>query len=816
MTNPSVFLLPLLIAITAALIGYWLFPRAASFVANWVATHPAARTAQNWLASPQVLDRIAAIFIFVAMVGFPLIALHTYQDFGSFRDNVDFDISLWNVLHGEPVEAMLNFSRRFNPILLALIPLYALWSDPRILLILQSIGIAGAAFPLYWFSRKTIGRPLGLLIALTYLVYPSIYYLNRPAIFYEIKLAIPVLAFAIYFLLKKKYMPFLACLVVALFIKQEISLIAIGFGFLLFFAQRQRKLGIGIAAIGAGLVLFVTLFLYPSLNQGQGYPQFAERYSYLGNTLDQVILTLVREPGIIFQYIATPPKIDFVAALLVPLALLPFVGIEIVAISFPAWAYTLMSELPQQIDPTQYYQSPLLPFLFFGAAIGLRRILGHSSKTSPANPTNFARRQFALALLLIASSQLYLPAIWLRIFDPSQLFLSAHSQLGHQLINQIPREGIIAAQEEFFIPLFVERRRTVYDFAPRADYRQSVDYLFGDSTRKWYGYQQSTWEQWRVSGFFETLIDQDGYFLLHRRPIVNPTRQIDDGWALVGYADSPNPFMQRPGLQFQDSFAVLGYAAVPSQSIRGGDLLHVMLESRALKNISDSLIFLLQVEDEQGHLWTEDGREPMIPTARWQSGDLIRDHYALTLSRIMPPGDYRITLGIWNPKANTSLEASDSTGRSRGIRPVLGKIHVEKDTRSFTADMLAIEQPLRADLGELRYLGSTNVPAEIEAGGKFSVGVYWRARLKPKNNYDVAIQLRDSTGRIAIEQTQEPAAGAYPTLLWQPGEILLDWHDLALPTDLRPDQYTLTVVVRDRTNRAILGQVDIGQIQIKK
>jgi hypothetical protein len=274
--------------------------------------------------------------------------------------------------------------------------------------------------------------------------------------------------------------------------------------------------------------------------------------------------------------------------------------------------------------------------------------------------------------------------------------------------------------------------------------------------------------------------------------------------------------MQSSGLQFQNSISVLQYAAVPSQRIRGGDELHIMLESRALKNISDSLVFLLQIEDEQGHLWAEVGGESIIPTVHWQSGDLIRDHYVLTLSRIMPPGDYRINLGIWNPKASTSLEATDSTERSRGIRPVLGKIHVEKDTRSYTADMIAIEQPLRVDLGEVRYLGSTSIPAEIKAGGKFSVGVYWRARVKPKNNYDVAIQLRDDLGHVAIEQTQKPAAGAYPMILWQTGEILLDWHDLQIPPNASPGDYTLTVILRDSVSHTQIGTVDIGQTLIKK
>jgi hypothetical protein len=130
--------------------------------------------------------------------------------------------------------------------------------------------------------------------------------------------------------------------------------------------------------------------------------------------------------------------------------------------------------------------------------------------------------------------------------------------------------------------------------------------------------------------------------------------------------------------------------------------------------------------------------------------------------------------------------------------------------------MIPIEQPLRVDMGEIRFLGSTDLPGSVMPGERLSVGLYWRARAQPKADYQIALQLRDKTGRISVDQTQQPAAGAYPTLRWQAGEILLDWHDLELPADMAAGTYDITVVLQETSTRAQIGQANIGKLQVKK
>jgi len=769
----------------------------------------------------KIIDRIFIVVVLSALVGLSARSVHSFDSFGSYHDFVGFDGVLQSMLRG----AEITIAYRFNPILYSLVPLYALWDDPRILLVLVSAGLAAAAFPLYWFAREQIGKPLALCLAVAYLVSPALETVNQ-AVFYEIKLAVPLFSFALFFLLRRHYVPFLICLGLAMTLKQEIALSAVGFAAFIFLVQRNFRLGVTLFGIGTGAALIVILFLYPSL-QGGVYPVFRERYAYLGNSLSEMLTTLLFRPQIALEHLLIPRKIDFIFSLLRPLAFLPIIGLEVFAISLPVWAYTLLSDLPQQTDPAFYYIAPLIPFLYFSAAVGIRRLLGW------VRSTERARAQFALGALLIGAAQLYVPANWLRVFDPSSFVLDDRTRLGHEILQKIPAGASVTAQPEFFMNLYVARKIQVHEFSPNGDYRFS-DYLIGDTMRAWYKFQQDAWESWRASGFFDSVVEADGYFLLRRRPLPALPTTLDNGWklyrtsaqsdrsmvdngvALIGFVESPNSFLRIPEIKFGNSLALIGFTRMPSGSWRGGDSVRVLAEWRAEENGRDRFTILFHLVDSRGHVWAQEEREPIVSTDRWRIGDIVRDQFNLTLPRTMPPGEYAIKMAFWEPRGEARLNALDAQGRGLGIEPIIANVRIEKDTRNIPADYLQIEQPLRVDMQEIRLLGSTEIPKSVAVGETIPVGLYWRAREKPRGDYVVTLQLRDSNNRVVLEQTDVPAAGAYPTRLWQVGEVLLDWHDLALPASLLPGNYDLLILLQKSADHSSLGETKIGQLIVRK
>jgi hypothetical protein len=144
----------------------------------------------------------------------------------------------------------------------------------------------------------------------------------------------------------------------------------------------------------------------------------------------------------------------------------------------------------------------------------------------------------------------------------------------------------------------------------------------------------------------------------------------------------------------------------------------------------------------------------------------------------------------------------------------LATLHVEKDKSNIIASQLPIEAPLYVDMGEVRFLGSISPPRKVQRGEMFHLGLYWRARAKPRGDYVVAVQLRDGNGSVAWEQVSRPAANAYPTLLWDEGEVLLDWHDVHVPKGLPVGDYQLFVVLQNVDGKHVLGQVALSALSI--
>jgi len=96
------------------------------------------------------------------------------------------------------------------------------------------------------------------------------------------------------------------------------------------------------------------------------------------------------------------------------------------------------------------------------------------------------------------------------------------------------------------------------------------------------------------------------------------------------------------------------------------------------------------------------------------------------------------------------------------------------------------------------------------------LGIYWRARGQPRSDYEVAVQLLDTNGCVAFEESSRPVAGAYPTTVWDVGEAVLDWHDLSLPNELSVGEYRMQVILRNAATRESIGSALVSTIMVGK
>jgi hypothetical protein len=110
-------------------------------------------------------------------------------------------------------------------------------------------------------------------------------------------------------------------------------------------------------------------------------------------------------------------------------------------------------------------------------------------------------------------------------------------------------------------------------------------------------------------------------------------------------------------------------------------------------------------------------------------------------------------------------------------------------------DVPEIEVPLEANFADQLYLLGYNLPQEqVKAGEAFPITLYWQARpdRSPQANFIQFNHLLDSTGTLRGGYDRRPLE-YYSTLLWAPGEIVVDGYAVPVDADAPAGEYYLNV-----------------------
>lgn len=761
----------------------------------------ARRIADGWRShGPDALFVVMAAFF---LVEFLSAALARYNTFGVWSyDFAVFDQTIWNSAHGALFQntvvpdAHILLGQRFSPILLVLTPLYAL-QDQRILAVIPPLAVVVAAFPFYWFAKRRIGAALACIIGLAYFLAPGVQLLGTRQ-FYEPYLALVFLSFATLFLLRRRYLPMLACLALTLICKEEMGVVLAGFGLYLLVVQRKYWPGLALIVFGLAWTAVLVDRVIPYFSgQGQYYyfggsdVDGKDHYDYLGNNVFDIAKTTLTQPWLAAQHVLVPRKTQVLQQLFQSLGYLPLLGIETTALAGPTLAYTLLSDGLSQGGLNSYHLAPVYPFLFFGMIVGIERLLRWRWSRLPT----VAWRRVAIGVFLLLAavvnywnvSPRAIPDNWAFGFAP----IPAHDQLGAALAEQIPSSAAVMAQEELLSHL--TQRSEIY-FLLGMTCNAMADYTFVDMTRAWYGYHRYGWDRLLALPFFKTVVERDGYILKVNRPFEQPAQQVDAHVA--------------------DKIKILGYDLADA-SVTGGDKIWPVLSWRAAPNAGPYVI-RLDVVDAPGHVWAERKRAPCLKTRAGEAPrELFNEDFELRLPPTMPAGPYMLTVAFMDGKGESEFPLRKDEGRELAPEFTLGTFDVLKNHASVPAAQLyGIERRIYFDMAEMRLLGHTPPREEIKPGELLQIGLYWRAREKPRGDYVAAVQLRDATGQVAFEQSSRPAKDTYPTTGWSSGEVLLDWHDFNLPLDLAAGAYQIAVVLRNSADQQTLGEAVLTEISV--
>ena len=291
----------------------------------------------------------------------------------------DFDLavhaqSMWNMTHGSLDCSILNIPFLGNHMVLILFflaPLYAVLPSPLLLLYVQTLVVAAGAWGVYLMARKELSPRWGAGLAVAYLVYPPLVYMNLYE-FHPIVFATTFLIYAMYAFRSDRFRLFLVFLGLAMLCQENVSLIAACFGIYALACRKPRRWAIVPAVAGIGYFVLTVCMVMPMLNRNT--VQFLRIYSHFGDSPFGIAKHLVLHPVQVIKFCLHPLKLNFLNSLLAPLGYVSLAGPLAFIPALPALAQRLLSGRVSEAVLIYHYQAELIPFVFAAAVSGVRNL----------------------------------------------------------------------------------------------------------------------------------------------------------------------------------------------------------------------------------------------------------------------------------------------------------------------------------------------------------------------------------------------------------------------------------------------------------
>jgi uncharacterized membrane protein len=740
-------------------------------------------------------------FLIIAyIVTFSTLSLLRHYNFHSHNDLAIHAQVMWNTNQGRWFDTTLLEDRptnylghHFSPALLLLMPLYSLWPDAALLLVLQTVLLALGVVPVYAYARRETGSELvAVSVSAAYLLFPALHYSNLFD-FHEIVLAVPLLSFAAYFVLTKRYRPFLVFLLLSLLVKEEVAFVAVAFALYILLVQRRYRLGIAMLLLAVGWGYLIMGVIMPTIAGHTYFP--LGRYGYLGSSFGEVARSMLLDPLLVLRHLLVPAKLGFLLHLLVPVGLLPLLGFDTLLLALPTMLYLLLSDYEPQYSIQYHYTVPLIPLVFMATVKGIERLVRWKGRRVTVAVS---------ALILVTSFLSYFlhgPGPLARYFNQNgQYNLWPHLASGYDALAAIPAGASVMTLEEFASHLAAREKIYIEN-----ESYLSVEYILQEHTARTATPRYPAFVpegRELVYPYYETVFDKDGYWVQRYQDTVPISNELGVGFdyrlTLLAYQWRDESGNQVPVL-------------------KPGGYLDLIVAWRAEGQPPERYAFFVHLLDENSHRWAQVDQEVergVYPTTLWEPGMVVADHYRLSLPWGTPPGEYQVLIGVYSLATGQRLSPTCSECSVRDNALLLGPVRVDKPDSAAPREAVSPQHRLDMRLNEeLELTGYDLGMTEIQPGGTIPLILTWRALSDVANEYTIATLLDQGDGAGRLRCLEEPVGLAYRPDNWEVSEVVRDWHDLRVPPDAPPGRYEVLMEVLKAG--ATVGEASLGHLEIQ-
>jgi len=294
-----------------------------------------------------------------------------------------FDQGLWLLSRFEDPFVTLRglnlFADHSSYIMVLLTPLYWVWADPRVLLVLTVVALAAAGPLLYAIGRRLGIRPsLAAAIAMAFLVHPAMRWATWDNFHPEL-LVLPLMLGALLLILDERPWWAFGLVAIALTAKEDVALIVVPFG--LWVAWRyHRRAGLVMATAAVAAFALNFLVLLPAFSP-TGEVLYTGRYTEYGTSAFGVIGGVASSPGTVLSDVTRSDSLAYLrdmvltapTGLAAPLVLL---------IGLPITMANALSTHFYQIDIRYHYTVYLLTVVGMAALFGARWLQARATRTA--------------------------------------------------------------------------------------------------------------------------------------------------------------------------------------------------------------------------------------------------------------------------------------------------------------------------------------------------------------------------------------------------------------------------------------------------
>jgi uncharacterized membrane protein len=459
----------------------------------------------------------AAIGAFAAGFGALAVLRHLAFNTGRF-DLGNMVQAVWSTAHGDLLSVtslrgpqISRLGAHFDPILAAFAPLWWLWPDPSLLLVVQVVAVALGAVPVHLLARKHLGSErAGVGFALAYLLYPPTQWLALNE-FHPVALATPLLLLAFWYLDEDRLLAFAAVAAVACLTKEHIGFAVAALGVWYALARGRRRAGAAIAVAGTAVAVLAITVVVPHFAPGGASP-FAGRYREVGGSPAGILETVVTDPLRVLESAFDGNAVPYLLELVLPLAALPLLAPLAALTALPELAANLLSTTRTQQSIHFHYTAAAIPGLVVAAVFGASRLRRRGRPVVTG----------VVVVALAANYVLGAIPVW-RAFPGGESLgtrehlVSAHDRVAARAVRLIPPDAAVTATNS--LGAHLSERRRVHSFP----FLHDSEWIAADETRPGYADRISALatserlRRLRLDPDWRIVFDEDGITVFRRR-----------------------------------------------------------------------------------------------------------------------------------------------------------------------------------------------------------------------------------------------------------------------------------------------------------